>query len=151
MRPRTSWAVLAVLLLGACSGQAPQEGGTALSPAAPATSATQDAATRTTPLVPGHPGRVFVFAGVGDNCESLPAPQITVDQSPQKGEITFKPGQTTTIAASKSGKCIGSTASGTGVYYTAREGTLGTDTFALTARMTSGETLTRSFSVTIAP
>lgn len=151
MRLRAAWAVLAVLLLGACSGQTPQEGGTALSTAAQSESPTQDAATRTTPLVPGRPGRVFVFAGVGDNCEPLPAPQITVDPSPQKGEITFKPGQTTTIASSKTGKCIGSTASGTGVYYTAREGTSGTDTFALTARMATGETLTRTFSVTIAP
>lgn len=143
------------LMLAACSAQPPSTDAagqaSALSPPASATAVKQDAATRTQPVVPGRPGRVFIFAGVGDKCEQLAAPQITIAQAPQKGEITFKPGQTTAIAASKSGKCIGTQASGTGVYYTAREGSSGTDTFALTARMATGETMTRTFSVTISP
>lgn len=156
MRGVTSALTIAALLLCACSAQTPPAPGEAVAPAAAApqagadASVTQDAATRTAPVVPGRPGRVFIFAGVGDTCEQLPAPQITVTQPPQKGEITYRPGQTTTIAATKSGKCIGSQAQGTGVYYTAREGASGSDTFALTARMASGETLTRTFSVQIA-
>ena len=152
---RSPFLVLpAALMLAACSAQPPPSDAAtqaaALMPP-PATGATQDAATRTQPVVPGRPGRVFIFAGVGDNCEQLAAPQITIAQAPQKGEITFKPGQTTAIAASKSGKCIGTQASGTGVYYTAREGSSGTDTFALVARMATGESMTRTFSVTISP
>jgi hypothetical protein len=65
--------------------------------------------------------------------------------------LTYRSGQTTTIAASKSGKCIGNQATGTGVYYTARDGASGTDTFSLTASLISGETMTRTFNVTIAP
>lgn len=110
---------------------------------------TTDAATRTQPVVPGRPGRVFVFAGLSDACQPLAAPEITVATPPQKGDISFKPRQETTIAASTSGKCLETRATGTGVYYTARAGTTGTDSFALTARLASGETMTRTFSVTI--
>lgn len=149
MRQDVIGCAIATLLLAACSAQAPQlpGHGTALGSAAPAT---QDAATRSEPVVPGRPGRVFIFAGLGENCEQLPMPQITVDQAPAQGTITYRSGQTTTIAASKTGKCIGKTALGTGVYYTAREGASGTDTFALTAKLISGETMTRTFTVTIA-
>lgn len=150
MRSIAAPALLTALLLSACSGQPPSGDAAALSAPATAASPTTDAATRTEPVVPGRPGCVFIFAGVGDNCEQQAAPQITVTQAPQKGQITFKPGQTTTIAASKSGKCIGTQASGTGVYYTAREGSAGTDTFALSARMSTGETMTRTFAVQIA-
>lgn len=143
---RETWLLLAGLALAGCSAPSPPAM-TLDAPAGP----TQDAATRTAPLVPGRPGRVFVFAGVDDDCRPLPEPQISILHAPQKGEISYRPGQTTAIAASKSGKCIGATASGTGVYYTAREGTTGSDTFALTARLATGETLTRTFAVTIAP
>ncbi len=148
MRGKAICGALAAVILAGCSAQGPQlpSDATALGSAP-----TQDAATRTEPVVPGRPGRVFIFAGLGENCEQLPMPQITVDQAPAQGVLTYRSGQTTTIAASKSGKCIGKTATGTGVYYTAREGATGTDTFALTARLISGESLTRTFTVTIAP
>lgn len=145
---------IAALALAACSGgklQAPASHQPAGAPSASAAGADVDAATRTSPVVPGRPGRVFVFAGLGDKCEQLPMPQITVDQAPQQGVLTYRSGQTTTIAASKTGQCVGKTAAGTGVYYTAREGASGTDTFALTAKLISGETMTRTFAVTIAP
>lgn len=148
MSGRTIGSALAAALLTACSAQGPQLPGDAT---ALGLAATQDAATRTEPVVPGRPGRVFIFAGLGDNCEQLPMPQITVDQAPAQGAITYRSGQTTTIATSKSGKCDGKTATGTGVYYTAREGATGTDTFTLTARLISGESMTRTFTVTIAP
>lgn len=153
MKPFAAPLLATAFLLSACSAQTPPAPGDASALASPsnASAPTTDAATRKDPVVPGRPGRVFVFAGVGNNCEQLAAPQITVSQAPQKGDISFKPGQTTTIAASKSGKCIGTQASGTGVYYTAREGSSGTDTFALSARMATGETMTRTFAVTIAP
>lgn len=150
-------------MLTACSGPAPTGSEAAAGAQIPlaattgdgasanGTAPTADAATRTTPLVPGRPGRVFIFAGIGDNCQPQPDPQVTIAEAPQKGELSFRPGQSTTIAASRTGKCIGSTATGTGVYYTAREGTSGSDRFVLSARMPGGETMTRTFSVTIAP
>lgn len=150
MRERVIGMALAGVLLAGCSAQGPQIPGEATSLGS-AVTPTQDAATRTEPVVPGRPGRVFIFAGLGENCEQLPMPQITVDEAPSQGVITYRSGQTTTIAASKTGKCIGKTATGTGVYYTAREGSSGSDTFALTARLISGETMTRTFTVTIAP
>jgi hypothetical protein len=153
--------------LAACTGNAPspvadaapqqESGPTGKSSTAPAVSSSaaipapaNDAATRSAPVVPGRPGRVFIFAGVGDSCEQLTAPEITLLQTPQKGDVSFKPGQMTTIAASASGKCIGTKATGTGVYYTARAGMSGSDTFAVSARMATGETMTRTFSVSIA-
>lgn len=122
-------------------------------PASPHSAATAqaDAATRTQPVVPGRPGRVFVFAGLDEKCRALEAPQLSIAQMPQKGEVSFRPGQTTAIAASVSGGCMGAEATGTGVYYTAREGTSGSDTFTVSARLASGETMTRQFQVQIAP
>ena len=135
-------------LFAACSSadQAIQQ--TATPPAA--TAPTTDAATRSSPVVPGRPGRVFIFAGVGKKCEQLPAPEIAITAPPSKGDVTFQPGQDTTIAASALGTCIGTKAKGTGVYYTARTETSGTDTFSVTAKTSTGETMTRTFQVTIA-
>jgi len=116
-------------------------------PATP--TSTLPAGTRTAPVVPGRPGRVFIFAGVDKACAALPEPQVQVSKPPAKGDISFKPGQATTIAASASGTCLGSKATGTGVYYTARPGTSGADSFALTAKLATGETMTRDFTVTI--
>lgn len=150
-------------LVSACSAQAPPasenaglppatqaSGPPAVSTSVASASGAADPATRTTPLVAGRPGRVFVFAGVGKNCEPLAPPEITIAQAPQKGDISFKAGQATTIAASAGGSCLGAKANGTGVYYTAREGSSGSDTFVLSARMATGETMTRTFTVTIA-
>ena len=77
-------------------------------------------------------------------------PEITITAPPSKGDVTFQPGQDTTIAASALGTCIGTKANGSGVYYTAKAGTSGTDTFSVTAKTSTGETMTRTFQVTIA-
>jgi hypothetical protein len=111
---------------------------------------TQDAATRTAPVVPGRPARVFVFAGWDGNCAATAAPEVTVIKQPMQGDITLRPGQETKVAASAGGTCAGRSVSGTGVYYTARVGAAGTDRFSVEARLPSGETSRRNFEVTIA-
>lgn len=139
-----------VLPLAACSTD-----GAGTGPATSATGATgteaptQDAATRSTPVVVGRPARVFIFASFGKNCEAIAAPQITVTGAPTKGELNMTPGQETTIQYSMSGNCIGQKASGTGVYYIARAGASGTDRFTLQATLASGEVVSRNFELHI--
>lgn len=140
-----------VLILAAtpgCSGIATQSGTAPLPGDAPAPTA--DAAVRNTPVVPGRAARVFVFAGFGDKCEPLAEPNITVTNPPSKGALSFVPGQETTIQASAQGTCIGQKTKGTGVYYTAHAGAKGSDRFAVTAKLATGETATRTFEVQIA-
>ncbi|MCB1485730.1 MAG: hypothetical protein KDJ17_12640 [Hyphomicrobiaceae bacterium] len=152
-------------LVSACSGQQPnattaqapevadaQQGQRSGPPALPSLAGppASDPTIRTAPVVPGRPGRVFIFAGVDQNCAELPAPQVSVTNPPLKGDVSFRPGQATTIAASAQGTCIGTKAKGTGVYYTARAGSTGSDTFSVTARLASGELMTRQFQVQIA-
>ena len=151
MKPRTiaSLALFAGTLAG-CSSAGPENLPAVTQPAASEAAPTADAATRASPVVAGRPGRVFIFAGVGKKCEQLPAPEITITAPPSKGDVTFQPGQDTTIAASSLGTCIGTKAKGTGIYYTAKAGTSGTDTFSVTAKTSTGETMTRTFQVTIA-
>ena len=141
-------AVLALTLVGvaACSGIGTQDGSAPLPGDAP----TADAAVRSTPVVPGRAARVFVFAGFGDKCEAVAAPQITITAPPAKGDVTFVPGQDTTIQYSAQGTCIGQKTKGTGVYYTARTGQQGTDRFSIAAKLATGETATRTFEVRIA-
>jgi hypothetical protein len=122
---------------------APSSGGTYRPPS-------QDAGVRSQSMVPGRPGRVFIFAAVDKDCQPLAAPEVTVTRAPAKGEVTFRPGQQTKLAASAGGTCLGVSAVGTGVYYTARPGTVGADSFTLSARLATGETMTRDFSVKIA-
>jgi hypothetical protein len=145
--------VVAAMACGGCSsanlavGPAPQSANGA------DTGAGADAAapgTRSEAVVPGRPARVFIFAGVDKSCASLPAPELQIVTPPAKGDVSFRPGQDTTMAASLSGYCTGAKAKGTGVYYTARDGTSGTDTFAVTARLQSGEEMRREFQVKIA-
>ena len=133
------------LFVAGCSGVGGQ-GPAASDALAP----TADAAVRNTPVVPGRPARVFVFSGFGDNCAPLAAPQITVTHPPSKGELSFVPGQETTIQSSAQGTCIGQKTQGTGIYYTARAGQEGTDRFSIAARLASGETASRTFEVRIA-
>lgn len=111
---------------------------------------TTPAGTRTAPVVPGRPGRVFIFAGLATDCKPLPPPALTITAPPRQGDVSFRPGQTTTIATSSSGTCKGVKATGTGVYYTARHGSAGQDSFTVSARMPTGETMTRQFTVDIA-
>lgn len=112
---------------------------------------TLDAATRSQPVVPERPARVFVFAGWDTACAPLAAPQVRVTAPPSQGEVSFRPGQETTIAASATGTCSGRKAIGTGVYYTARPGAQGKDRFAVEARLASGEVTQRVFEVEISP
>ncbi len=114
------------------------------------TSAAEDSAKRTMPVVPGRRARVFIMAGLGTNCEPLAPPAITITQLPDKGSVSLEPGQETTIQTSVSGTCMGKKATGTGIYYTAREGEKGPDKFSIVANLSSGEVATRSFEVTIA-
>ena len=146
--PRLLLAVVG-LVTAACSAQEPlAPEATTLGADKPAP--TTDAATRDQPVVAGRPARVFIMAGVGKNCEPIAAPLITVDQPPAKGDVTFKPGQDTTLTATAQGTCVGAKATGTGIYYTARAGTSGTDRFSISAKLASGEISKRTFEVKIA-
>jgi hypothetical protein len=163
--PTTSWAGslsiaaigLALVGLAGCSGIGTQSGTAPLPGDVPSSTAgastsdapTSDAAVRSAPVVPGRRARVFIFAGFGTKCEPVAAPQITITAPPAKGDVTFVPGQETTIQASAQGTCIGQKTQGTGVYYTARAGQKGTDRFSVSAKLASGETSTRTFEVRI--
>jgi hypothetical protein len=107
-------------------------------------------AIRSMPVVPDRPARVFIFAGLDEKCEPIAAPQITITARPAKGDVSFVPGQETTIQYSAKGTCVGRKATGTGIYYTARAGQEGTDRFSIIAKLASGDTATRTFEVTIA-
>jgi hypothetical protein len=147
VRPAQPRIVLSIALLavaGGCSAVT-NPGFTATQPGQ-----TSDVAVRSMPVVPGRKARVFIFAGLGDKCEPLAAPEISITKQPAKGDVSFVPGQDTTIAYSARGTCLGQKAAGTGVYYTAREGADGTDSFAVSAKLASGETVSRAFEVTIA-
>jgi hypothetical protein len=134
--------------LAGCSGLSSQGGAAPLPGDVPAPAV--DAATRSTPVVPGRPARVFIFAGFGTRCEQVAAPKITITAPPAKGDVSFVPGQETTIQYSAQGTCVGQKATGTGIYYTARAGQQGTDRFTVTAALASGEVATRTFEVRIA-
>jgi hypothetical protein len=146
---RARWRLAAMLLvlqgITGCSGIG--VGGT--SPP-PADAPQEDAATRASPVVPGRPARVFVFAAFGKNCQALPAPEIAITASPAKGDVSLVPEQETTIQYSAQGTCIGQRTTGTGVYYTAHPNATGTDRFAVEAKLASGEVASRSFEVRIA-
>lgn len=142
MRLGKTWlAGLALLSLSAagCSSSGPPPD----VPSAPAADGV-----RRDPVVAGRPARVFVMAGFGEKCDSLPAPQIKITQPPAKGSVTFEPGQDTVISTSASGTCIGQHVKGTGIYYTARPGETGSDTFAIAATL-EGSTTQRTFQVQI--
>lgn len=136
--------VIAASLLAACSGT-PGDGPSSALPAV-----TQDAATRSAPVVAGRRARVFTFAGLGNACEPLAPPEVAILQQPSKGALSLVANQETTILTSTQGTCIGRVAKGTAVYYTAREGEEGSDRFAVSAKLSEGAAVTRTFEVTIA-
>jgi hypothetical protein len=134
-------SVAALLLPGCSSGPA--------TPPAPASPGTESGdGIRRSPVVAGRRARVFVMAGFGTNCESLPAPSITITVPPIKGSVAFEPGQDTTVNTSASGTCLGQTVSGTGIYYTARADQIGSDSFTIRAEL-GGDVTERTFSVEI--
>jgi hypothetical protein len=149
--PAVLVALTAVTIAG-CSGAGSQGGaslpGDVASPAANVP--TTNVAVRKAPVVPGRRARVFIFAGFGDKCEPVAAPEITITAPPTKGDVAFVPGQETTIQTSAQGTCLGQKTTGTGIYYTARAGQQGTDRFSIVAKLPSGETATRTFEVRIA-
>lgn len=139
-------AALAAQLLAGCSS-----GPATPSPASPPSASPGSEAgdgVRRSPVVAGRRARVFIMAGFGANCESLPAPAITVTAPPGKGDVTFEPGQDTTVNTSASGTCIGQRVTGTGIYYTARADQTGPDSFTIRAKL-GGDITERSFSVDI--
>jgi hypothetical protein len=137
----------ALLLASGCSSSNTPPAPSSESPPPASASETGDGVRRN-PVVAGRPGRVFVMAGFGEKCESLPAPKIRITQQPAKGSVSFEPGQETTINTSASGTCIGQRVTGTGIYYTARPGETGTDTFAVEAEL-EGSLTQRTFTVEI--
>ena len=110
----------------------------------------QEATRGATRVSPGGTTRVYVMAGFDEHCQSLAFPKITIVAVPAKGQVTFREGQVTTVQSSLSGKCVGQRVQGVGIYYTARGDASGADTFAISARLGSGETAERVFQLTIA-
>ena len=106
---------------------------------------------RGTKVVPERPARMFVMAGFDAACKSLEPVKITITAQPALGAVSLRTGQETVVQYSVSGKCIGSRVVGTGIYYTARAGTSGRDTFAIAAQLGTGEPVTRTFTVRIDP
>ena len=110
----------------------------------------QETLAEPTRVSPGASTRVWIMAAWDDKCRPLPAPRIEVVTTPAKGAITFREGQATTVKSSKAGTCIGTPINGTGVYYTANAGAEGADSFAIEARLPTGEVATRGFRMNIA-
>lgn len=153
----TGFALSALLLSGCTSNTTPPVAGlapptsTGTITTAAGPGAGTPKVTRGTPVVPGRPGRVFIMAAFSPkDCRPMGDPQMTIDNPPKQGDVSFKPGQETTIQYSLTGKCTGQRVPGTGIYYTARAGATGTDSFSVSARMPDGTTATRAFNVRIA-
>lgn len=143
--PKALGFLLAVLPIAACSSPGPAP---AVSASPPAAEGQPGDGVRRDPVVAGRRARVFIMAGFGERCESLPAPNIAVTAQPAKGSVSFEPGQETTVNTSASGTCIGQRVTGTGIYYTARPGETGPDTFSIQAEL-GGDVTQRTFSVQI--
>jgi hypothetical protein len=112
---------------------------------APISAFAQDPAPASTRVSPGGTTRVYIMAAFGDTCEATGTPSIDVMSPPAQGTVTLRPGQTTTIASSLSGKCIGAKVQGTGIYYVAGPTAAGRDTFSIRARLVTGEVINKTF------
>jgi cytochrome c oxidase assembly protein Cox11 len=113
------------------------------------TLSTASYAGRGTRVKSGTPTRVFVMAGFKPDCTFKGFPDMQLSAAPQKGQVSFKPGEATTIQYSLSGNCVGKQVQGTGIYYTPAPGQAGEDTFAVTGKLGTGEPATRTFSIII--
>ena len=102
-----------------------------------------------TPVRTSKATQMYVWAGFKEKDCSPVAPSLGLSQTPAKGDVSFQPNQTITVQHSSSGKCVGQSMSGTGIYYTAKPGQSGTDSFTVTASTPSGQTVTRTFNVNI--
>ena len=103
-----------------------------------------------TRVSPGASTRVWIMAAFDDTCQPIAAPRIEIITKPAKGTIALREGQATTVKSSHSGTCIGARVTGTGIYYTANAGAEGPDTFAIEARLATGEVASHSFQMLIA-
>lgn len=109
----------------------------------------QETAAGMTRAVPDRPTRVFIMAAFDDACRSLPAPPIEITEPPKKGTVQFRPGQSTTVQVTATGKCKGAAVTGTGIYYAARADASGEDRFTISVRSSTGEIATRTFQMFI--
>ena len=101
------------------------------------------------PVKAAKPTRMYVWSGFREkDCSAVPA-EMKIAAAPSKGTVTFKPNEPITIQHSASGKCVGQRMQGTAVYYTPSADHLGPDQFTVTATTANGQSVTRSFNVTI--
>ena len=109
----------------------------------------QDTRPSSTRVSPGGTTRVYIMAVFNDRCETSGTAEIELTVAPVKGSMALRPGQATTVASSGTGKCLGARVQGTGIYYTARADASGADTFTIRAKLPTGETAERTFSLRI--
>jgi len=100
-------------------------------------------------VVAGKTKLVFVIAGFDAACRSTTYPTVTIDAGAAKGRVILRPGESTTVQYSVSGRCIGAKVEGVGIYYVAADDAEGADAFSITARMPGGEIATRMFNIHI--
>ena len=101
------------------------------------------------PVTSARPTEMYVWAGFAEkDCSPVPA-QISISQPAAKGAVTLRANQATLVQHSASGKCIGRQIPGTGIYYTAKAGQFGADSFTVTAAVPNGQIVTRTFHVTV--
>jgi hypothetical protein len=144
------------LLIGSCLALV--GGCTALTPDAPLTTATVPPTAERKPelivhgtkVVADAPTRVFVIAGLDSKCRATKQPAVVLTQPPTKGTVTLQPVPPTVMQFSLSGKCIGQRVPGIGVYYQARAGEAGGDTFSFAVKIGRAEPITKTIPVAIA-
>lgn len=102
-----------------------------------------------TPVRTSKATQMYVWAGFKEKDCSPITPTLGVSQPPTKGTVTFRENETITVQHSASGKCIGQSMAGTGIYYQPTKGQDGGDSFTVTASTASGQAVTRTFNVKI--
>lgn len=148
-------AAVAAIGLG-LAGCSSMPGGVELPSLLPASSPVKTGSVPTTssgprgvPVLPGRAARMYVWAAFLEKDCSPVTTNVAVAQAPTKGTVSFRENQSTMIQHSLSGKCVGNSIEGKGVYYTANKGTDGDDTFSVTATSPGGQPSTKTFKVRI--
>ena len=137
----SSFALILTLTLSGCAQKPFTTGSTVATP--------ETGPKRGTPAVPGRPARMYVLAGFRElDCSPL-TPEVKVTTPPAKGKVSLRPNQMTTIQFSRSGQCVGQKVAGTGIYYTARNGEAGADSFTIVATAGRNAPWTKTFRVKI--